>query len=65
MVILVWKWDDAPEEYKFSHGGDEDWVVYVPEPLDDEYIEWLDHIGCCHVSEHKLEHGTVYVGSHS
>lgn len=30
--IKVWEWSDAPEEFRAlsTHGGDEDWVVFVP-----------------------------------
>lgn len=30
--VQVWKWDQAPEEWKklSTHGGDEDWLALVP-----------------------------------
>lgn len=33
--ITVWRFDDAPEEYRnlSTHGGDEDWVIFVPQEL--------------------------------
>jgi len=31
-MIKIWSWEEAPEEYKISsHGGYEDWVVFVPD----------------------------------
>ena len=43
-TILIWRWEDAPEEYRkmSTHGGDEDWVAFVPKELAKEYIRFLD-----------------------
>lgn len=32
-LIILWPWREAPDEYKklSPHGGDEDWVLHVPE----------------------------------
>jgi hypothetical protein len=69
--ISVWRFYDAPEEYRklSDNGGDEDWLALVPPGYEDEYIGWLDSgrgFGACEVSMHKLENGyTVYIGAHS
>lgn len=33
--ILVWRFYDAPEEYRAlsGHGGDEDWLAFVPDEI--------------------------------
>lgn len=69
-TILVWPFDRAPEEYRklSEHGGDEDWVAFVPEALKDEWIGFLEEggsFGCCDVSEHPVKGGTVRIGAHS
>lgn len=70
-TILVWRWQDAPESYKAMspHGGDEDWVAYVPESLKNEDIPWMESFtpfGVCHVSEHNLPgSGVVRIGAHA
>ncbi len=68
--ILVWPFKYAPLEFKiFSpHGGDEDWVAFVPDMYRDMYISWLDSgggFGCCYVSQHEVPGGTVYIGAHA
>lgn len=71
-MICVWRFRDAPEAYRdlSPHGGDEDWVAFVPAPLADQYIGWLEQgtaFGCCDVSRHDLPDasGTVYIGAHA
>lgn len=69
-TIKVWKWQDAPEEFKAlsNHGGDEDWVAFVPDSMKDEYIGWMEdgtHFGCCDVSEHSVPGGVVRIGAHA
>ncbi len=52
-TILVWRWDDAPDEFReFSgHGGDEDWVAFVPWEVweiagrDLSNIRWINSSG--------------------
>jgi len=36
-AILLWKFDDAPEEYKLlsTHGGDENYVAFIPDSFID------------------------------
>lgn len=68
--IAVWKFGDAPEEYRSlsEHGGDEDWIAFVPEDLKDEWIGWMQEgtsFGCCSVTEHAVEGGVVRIGAHS
>lgn len=66
-AILVWRWRDAPCTYKAlsTHGGDEDWVAFVPESLRDVYIPWLERLGVCDLSEHEVYGGIVYIGAHA
>lgn len=63
-TVVVWPWSDAPEEYRAmsQHGGDEDWVVFIPKGIatpfhmDDSY---LTHWG--HVDWHTLDSGASVV----
>lgn len=43
-VIRVWPFYEAPEELRAlsEHGGDEDWLALVPEPLAGAYLPWLE-----------------------
>ena len=69
-TILVWRFEDAPEEYKAlsHHGGDEDWVAFIPNKYKDYYLGWMDEgtsFGSCSVSEHKVKGGIVRIGAHA
>jgi hypothetical protein len=70
-MIIVWRFEDAPEEFRTlsHHGGDEDWVALVPKTMADSFIPWADQgtsFGCCDVSEHFLPTGEkVLIGAHS
>jgi hypothetical protein len=68
--ILVWRFYEAPKEYQSlsPHGGDEDWLALVPNNMSGDYIGWLEsgsRFGCCDVSEHKVDAGTVFIGAHA
>ncbi len=69
--IKVWRFDDAPEEYRAlsEHGGDEDWVALLPPGYVDDYIGWMEDgssFGCCNVSSHTLPDGwQVRIGAHA
>ncbi len=68
--ISVWPWEYAPNYFRelSPHGGDEDWVAFVPAILEDYDIEWLRSggpFGVCDVTEHKVADGTVYIGAHA
>jgi hypothetical protein len=68
-AIIVWEFHNAPEEYRrlSGHGGDEDWLAFVPDSLKDAYIGWLDYgpFGCCDVSTHPVDGGVVKIGAHA
>lgn len=66
--IIVWYWKDAPVKYKAlsPHGGDEDWVAFVPNDI--MIPMWMDEgtpFGCCSVSEHEIDGGTIVIGAHA
>ena len=68
--VKVWQFGDAPQEYRdlSTHGGDEDYVAFVPDALRDYWFMFLDEgtpFGCCCVSEHKVKGGKVLIGAHS
>ena len=70
MMIKVWRFEDAPQEYRdlSTNGGDEDWIAFVPSVIGDEYIGWLDDgssFGCCCVDQHNVEGGVIKIGCHS
>jgi len=69
-AILVWRFHEAPSEYQklSTHGGDEDWLAYVPASLKDEWIGWLEEgssFGCCSVTLHEVPGGIVKIGAHA
>lgn len=66
-MIKVWPFHLAPQEYQdlSKHGGDEDWLVFWPEELEDYAAIWLDYIGICSTTDHAVEGGKVYIGAHS
>ena len=66
--ILVWRWENAPQDYKnlSPHGGDEDWVAFVPKGMiQPMWMESGTSFGCCDVSEHVLPAGRIYIGAHA
>lgn len=67
--ILVWRFYEAPEQYRklSEHGGDEDWLAFVPDRYKDEYIGWLEYgsFGVCEITQHPVEGGVVYIGAHA
>lgn len=69
-AILVWRFHEAPPQYQAlsDHGGDEDWVAFIPDSLAGEWIGWLQEgtsFGCCRVSEHSVDGGVVRIGAHA
>jgi hypothetical protein len=69
-AIVVWKFSDAPEMFRnlSEHGGDEDWLAFVPSPLAQDWIGWMETgtpFGCCEVSRHPVSGGEVRIGAHS
>jgi hypothetical protein len=69
-AIIVWPFYDAPDEYMrlSPHGGDEDWLAFIPDRLSDRWIGWMEEgssFGCSSVSEHKVEGGIVRIGAHA
>lgn len=69
--ILVWKFHDAPEEYKklSDNGGDEDWLVYVPATYnqsDDWHLRfWIDRMSAGEADIHVLPDGArVFIAAH-
>lgn len=68
--ILVWRFEDAPMKYKIlsNHGGDEDWVAFIPKESKGYGIPWAEsgsRFGVCDVSEHEVENGIVLIGAHA
>lgn len=68
--IQVWQFKDAPQEFKnlSSHGGDEDWLAFVPFYYGDEPPIWMMSgapFGCCDVSKTPALNGWVYIGAHA
>lgn len=68
-AIWVWKFADAPPEYKSlsTNGGDEDWVAFVSECLEGEYIGWMEGNSFDSgekYQEYSVPGGVVRIGSH-
>lgn len=70
--IYLWVFEDAPPELKklSENGGDEDWLMYVPERLEEDYrvmglVESQAFDKGCAPEEHEVDGGFVYIGSHS
>ena len=69
--IIVWKFHEAPEEYRkwSTSGGDEDWLAIIPEHMKEEYIPWMESggpFGCCSVDSFDLPDGRqIRIGSHA
>jgi len=71
--IKLWRWDDAPEEYRklSTHCGDEDYILYAPAIFKEEFLpyvlqgpisgdeSYVDGFG--KVDRHELENGDVVV----
>ena len=68
-TILIWRFEDAPEEFqKLSQFcGDETWIAFVPDSLSDEYIGWLTDgasFAPCSIEEFKIKDGIIKIGCH-
>ena len=68
--IKVWPFKQAPNKYQdlSQHGGDEDWLAFVPGEIWENcegYIPWIDKLGCCEVSEHPVKGGIVFIVVHA
>lgn len=68
--IIVWPFDDAPQSYRdlSPHGGDEDWLAFVPTALVDAWIGWMEEgtaFGCAGVTQHEVEGGVIRIGAHA
>lgn len=69
-TIRVWAWEETPEHLKAlsTHGGDEDWVAFVPPHYADHWIGWLESgtpFGVCEVYKYECSNGVVYIGAHA
>lgn len=69
--ILVWAFCDTPQPLRelSGHGGDEDWLAWIPKERAGEWFGWMESgspFGCCDVSEHTLSDGSqVRIGAHA
>jgi hypothetical protein len=71
--ILLWSFQDAPEELRklSGHGGDEDFVLFIPTVRLTAEPEWLENFlndyATYHgdYSTHDIEGGRVYIGAHA
>jgi hypothetical protein len=68
--MKIWPFHKAPQEYRdlSPHGGDEDWIAYVPASWGDIpfFIEEGSRFGCCDVSQHRLPDGAIIaIGAHA
>ena len=61
-ATVLWRWKDAPEEYKklSGHGGDEDWVIIIPKDMAgwSPFLMVGDYLtGFGWLDEHELDGG--------
>ncbi len=68
--VKIWQFEYAPIEYidLSPHGGDEDYVAFIPDSLIDYAWDFLEEgtlFGCCSVSKHVVEGGEVWIGAHA
>lgn len=67
-AVTVWRFEDAPEEYRelSPHGGDEDHVAWVPPGFSEIWTKWLEPpwFGSS-VSVHPIRVGEIRIGAHS
>lgn len=65
-AILLWAWDAAPAELRAlsTHGGDEDFVAFVPNGVDDSYVRDALFQHYAHVSEAAHDGGTLLIAAH-
>lgn len=71
--ILVWRFQEAPEEYRklSPHGGDEDWLALIPPSVrehKDGFPDWLETpaFGVHSTSVHEVPGGFwIVIGAHS
>ena len=70
-TIQVWRWEDAPEDFRqmSKYGGDEEWVALVPPALAGERIGWIGEGGTPfgqHVQRKALADGSeLCIGAHA
>jgi hypothetical protein len=68
-AALIWPWSYAPDEYKAlsGHGGDEDFVVFIPEGMYDAFWvfgDYMKHFGWGD-GPHKVDGGIVIIYAHA
>jgi hypothetical protein len=67
-MIRLWEFADAPKKYKnkSQNGGDEDYIIFVPDGV--HLPHWIfegSGFACCHLEEHKVERGRIFIGCHA
>ena len=67
--ISLWSWSEAPQEFKdlSPHGGDEDFVAFIPGCLTDEFNmrRYIGRMASCDCYEHEIDGGLVLIGAHA
>ncbi len=66
-MIRIWQWKDAPLRWRelSYNGGDEDWVMYVPDGCNADTYRLEQAIGICTTNVHPVQGGLVYIGVHA
>ena len=66
--ISIYEFDNAPQEWRAlsPHGGDEDWLAFVPDSMMNNYMPFLE-VGRFgnDVTEHKVSGGVVFIAAHA
>lgn len=70
--LKIWKFENAPEEYKklSQNGGDEDWIVFMPDGFDEEnefpyFLDEGTYFACFIVEDYEVKGGKIRIGAHS
>lgn len=60
-TITIWKYEDAPEAFKFLY-DDVDWIAFVPDSM---YDTWQTiNMKYREVTSRRFDGGTVYIQTH-
>jgi len=64
--IKIWRFEDAPKEYQdlSEHGGDEDYIAYIPKDLDDSFW-WIEDKLANSVDRYEFDTYIIYIGAHA
>lgn len=68
-AIIVWRFEDAPEEYQklVDDPSDRNWLAFIPNCYKYEYISWTESCSfdsCQEPEIYKVKGGVIKIGGH-